>query len=287
MGYTHYWTQRKNITALDWQDMQAAYIRILAKAKEEGLRICGPDGMGSPEFGSEFLAFNGDETQDCSYEYTYNGETRTYKQDAAHESFVINRKRQRRPAPYEKTWRFTFCKTDRKPYDAVVTAIGCYLETAWPEYFEFTSDGNAAEWQDGLALACRAIPEKGNQMQIPGWVQDGERWLDHGIRGKRYALKKHVVQGWVIVNQTKPLIAPEMSIPEDEAIRAAQQFKSGSWRGNERERKQQRTISSLMRLYSPETIAWRERLAADNERLLAVWQQFKSIADQQPEQVAA
>jgi hypothetical protein len=286
MGYTHYLTQRKNITALDWQDMQAAFVRIMAKAKQEGLQLCGPDGTGSPEFGSDCLAFNGDESQDCSYDHTssYNGRVTRIEQCGAHESFVIERKLQRDEREYStekgKLIKWTFCKTAEKPYDVAVTAIGCYLETMWPQYFEFSSDGGADDWQAGLALACRAMPEKGNQMAIPAWVQDGERWQDHGISGKRYALKKHIVQGWVIVDQSKPLLAPTMSITEDVAIRSAQQFKSGSWRGDEYNRQVNKVLKNLMDTYSSK-LAFVRNQSAESVMLGSLLEQFANIANKQ------
>lgn len=253
MGYTHYWTQKKNITALDWQDMQAAFVRILAQAKGEGLRICGPDGTGAPEFGSESLAFNGDESEECSYSYTsiFDGQERRIEQDGAHETFFISRKREKYTAPYDKEWRYTFCKTAEKPYDMAVTAIGCYLETFWPSHFEFSSDGKPDDWRAGLTLACRALPEKGNQLRMPAWVQENGRWERHGISGASHALKKHITGGWVIVDQRKPMLAPAMSIPEESALKAVAAM-SGSYRGDEYERKQHKIVASLMRTYAPE-----------------------------------
>jgi len=46
-----------------------------------------------------------------------------------------------------------FCKTNRLPYDTVVTACLAILKHRLGDSFEVSSDGNSKEWQDGTKLA--------------------------------------------------------------------------------------------------------------------------------------
>jgi hypothetical protein len=178
MGYTHYFTLKKNIPAASWIDIQAACTRILAAAIASGIAIAGPDGTGAPQSTTEHIAFNGDD----SLPWQERG-TQSY------ETFWISRKRERdRDGKLDGG---AFCKTEYRPYDTACTAICCALETLWPEFFMVSSDGTADEWQAGLALARAALPEKGNQLKIPAWVIYDSMWQRHCERGTRYMLKLH------------------------------------------------------------------------------------------------
>lgn len=178
MGYTHYWTLKKNIPAGTWRDIQDACRRILAAAVDSGVAIKGPDGIGEPEFTATEIAFNG------------SAEPTEDEPGGEHcESFWIARKR-------EKNWEgkisgWAFCKTAQLPYDTVCVAIGCALESLWPEHFGFDSDGDVKDWTTGLALARAALPEKGNQIHIPDDVIYAEQWQRHVESGNRYALRQH------------------------------------------------------------------------------------------------
>ena len=47
---------------------------------------------------------------------------------------------------------FNFCKTARKPYDAVVTACLIHLKDVYGDLVDIGSDGSWSEWQDGARL---------------------------------------------------------------------------------------------------------------------------------------
>lgn len=51
---------------------------------------------------------------------------------------------------------FAFCKTARKPYDIMVTAMLAMIHAHWSS-FKVSSDGNAHEWEDGLAFASKTL----------------------------------------------------------------------------------------------------------------------------------
>ncbi len=67
-------------------------------------------------------------------------------QDLAHESFYF-------AEHFRQNEEFAFCKTNRKPYDAVVTACLTVLKHHLGDGIDITSDGRAEEWQHGLELA--------------------------------------------------------------------------------------------------------------------------------------
>ena len=252
MGYTHYWTQKKNIKSADWIVMQAAMIRILAVAQAFGTSICGPEGSGSFESNTERFAFNGDESFDCSYTYvsSLDGQERRVEQMGAHESFGIERKRS---ANYQaKITGRSFCKTARKPYDIACTAIGCYLDTFWPEHFEFTSDGELKDWQAGLALAVAALPEKGNQLQTPRWVRDGERFQKYEFGTSKMGLALDHSGQWCIASHTVPLVAPLAYLPNEvvESVLATwAKISKGGYTGAQYQSFVKKLYPRLMKLY--------------------------------------
>ena len=109
MGYTHYWNHG-SFTDAQWRilTMNAA---LLIKAS----RICaGWDGdvHTEIEISNNVISFNG-------------------VGEDAHETFALTR------APSE----FTFCKTARKPYDAVVVAV-LVSAALQADHFEWSSDGD-------------------------------------------------------------------------------------------------------------------------------------------------
>jgi hypothetical protein len=118
MGYTHYWEIKKPLTEEVLKDISEKTQQIVDLAKEDGIIIC--NGMG--EEGSEptitptYISLNGCETEE---------------EDNSHESFYIRLEDK----------GFQFCKTARKPYDAVVVSILKYCKDNYSEYFKISSDG--------------------------------------------------------------------------------------------------------------------------------------------------
>lgn len=70
-------------------------------------------------------------------------------EDESHESFVL---------PASGLGDFEFCKTAQKPYDEVVVAALARL--AEVEGIKVSSDGNAADWEDGVKLASKVLGRK-------------------------------------------------------------------------------------------------------------------------------
>jgi hypothetical protein len=172
MGYTHYWNQARDFTRAEWADVRADLAAILKHAQHEhgiALGNGAGDGGSSPEVSDDKVWFNG-------------------IGDDAHETMCINRVR-----PAKESWQSKrgndFCKTARKPYDVAVVAVLCYLSTitrrddpatgepiVGSEAFTVSSDGDGAEFLDGLELARRALPSKANMLDIPMDVMRADRW---------------------------------------------------------------------------------------------------------------
>jgi len=136
MGYTHYWTQTRNLSAGEMGQIAHA-LQAINDATD--VLLAGWDGTGEPEMSFDTLGFNG-----CG--------------DDGHETFRINAKR---VLPFDGAPRdrlgWAFCKTANKPYDIVVTAMLTYLVAKFD--FDVGSDGNADDWDDGVKLASKALGE--------------------------------------------------------------------------------------------------------------------------------
>ena len=137
MGHTHYFGPT-NFKPADFQ--------LVVKASREVIRIVTEE-MKIP------LVYELDETDKppvCEGEMIqFNG-----PDDEGHETFILNQNGGR-----------DFCKTARKPYDIAVVAILC-LAHHQDNSFEPGSDGDAEDWEEGLALARRINPD----CQMPGSI---------------------------------------------------------------------------------------------------------------------
>lgn len=136
MGYTHYWKQTRDLAASEWAGIQHAADAIVERASAEGIRT----------------AAIIDDT-----DLTLNG-----VDDDAHDDFVLGMY-----TPDE----LDFCKTARKPYDTVVTALLCYIATLDGAYI-IDSDGTSEDFAAGLGLAKRALPFLAGALAVPALGDD-------------------------------------------------------------------------------------------------------------------
>lgn len=194
MGYTHYWNQLRNFTAAEWQQVSRDVRAILAHAEHRyEIRLC--DGAGErgtrPEFYSACIAFNG-------------------SGDESHETMSIDLTRPKKQ-PWQDAAGFGFCKTARKPYDAAVAAVLCYLsafhlltdDEATPVY-RVSSDGSGRDFLAGLELARQALPRFANRLDIPLGVMEGDRWCGPWINLKTKAYSfDFCIDGYAYVTRTK------------------------------------------------------------------------------------
>lgn len=126
MGYTHYWSIKDGLTPEDIDRLRGD-IEAVASASEIPLGDAYGDPGTLPEFSAERIWFNGvgdDSAETFGLEVGQSG--------------------------------FTFCKTYARPYDVVVTASLLVLKDVLGSRVRLTSDGDAPDWVNGLALAARA-----------------------------------------------------------------------------------------------------------------------------------
>jgi hypothetical protein len=90
------------------------------EAPKGPFKIMGPNGTGKPQLDNKKIALNGEEKSDVG--------------DLAHETFWLDKN-----APKDKAW--SFCKTERKPYDAVVVSILAMAKKVAPKAISISSDG--------------------------------------------------------------------------------------------------------------------------------------------------
>jgi hypothetical protein len=128
MGYTHYHPQNRDYTTEEWASLTEAARAIIATSAVPLAREYDEPGT-PPEIDGDRIMLNG-------------------IGDDGHETFILRRIR---------SGEFEFTKTAAKPYDEVVTAILATSHTLAPDALRISSDGNAADWDDGVALARRAM----------------------------------------------------------------------------------------------------------------------------------
>jgi len=137
MGYTHYWRQRRDITPDEWDDVRAAFNAMLAHIEFS---------IADVENTADVIAFNG-------------------VGDYSHEIFVLNRvlatARAEWNTPDAEPLCFQFCKTARKPYDLIVTAMLLVVSEVAPAWADVSSDGDMGgkDWQPARDF-LRALKSK-------------------------------------------------------------------------------------------------------------------------------
>jgi len=145
MGYTHYWRQLRDFTEMEWQELTRLTKLITA------------DGVLDQTLST--VEFNIDNEQIC-----FNGIG-----DNGHETFIITKKKRAKEdyeeqEAYDKKGAFDFCKTAHKPYDKYVVAVLCAVYRVQIErgqdIMNISSDGNTADWTEGLFHAVRSTREE-------------------------------------------------------------------------------------------------------------------------------
>ena len=160
MGYTHYWEFKKSPKSVDngaelfklavqatkdciaqvpadlptvewgWNSDKQKY-EVIGEGKVP-FKLCGGNGWGEPKFNDDVVCFNGDASKDYDHETCY---------------LSMDSK------------GFNFCKTARKPYDVAVCITLICFKHFFGDLFEYSSDGNIEEGEEGWKLA-REITSK-------------------------------------------------------------------------------------------------------------------------------
>ena len=121
MGYTHYFEQLRPLTENEFSELVKVTKRIIKLANDDGIEICDGNGNGEPIITDELIQLNGSSHNDND-----------------HETFMIQR---------DKKYG-DFCKTARKPYDAVVVSILHYMKHCISDAYDISSDG------DDIVIDC-------------------------------------------------------------------------------------------------------------------------------------
>lgn len=154
MGYTHYFSRVPELDKIAFYKW-ASDVRCLLEHlpehsesaggyyKEYPLKIYGGMGNGNPTINFDLVSFNGDENHP--------------EEDLSHETFYVERIF--RPDRYDQLDNgkyFSFCKTERKPYDLLVVAALIRMHYHFGNAVEIGSDGDDGDWQTGMDL-CREV----------------------------------------------------------------------------------------------------------------------------------
>lgn len=233
MGYTHYWSQRRNFTKAEWEQATADIRAILDNAEQRWeipLANGNGDSASRPEFYPAYLAFNGRGEED------------------SHETFYLAFTRPKKE-PYQDEAGGGFCKTANKPYDTAVTAVLCYLsnfhkmgeldEERTP-VVTVSSDGRGRDFQKGLELARQALPHLDNVLDLPLGVMEYDRWVAPWLHMTTKAYEfRFCVDGYAYVFRLKDGATFRFHTHKDaaewaESFRERHCYVSGSWsRGRE------------------------------------------------------
>lgn len=143
MGYTHYFQQQREITDEEWITICQDAEQILDRAKTEGIQLVYEYDQTDfpPSVTPELIRFNG-------------------VLGDGHETFYLPRKME--PGYRGETYRFNFCKTARKPYDAAVGAILISMNDHAPGAWDIASDGGREDWSGCIELYELALGKAAN-----------------------------------------------------------------------------------------------------------------------------
>jgi len=139
MGYTQYFQQGREITEKEWGGIMKDAASILQQAQDSGIRLAAdydePDQ--SPVVSLDMIRFNGVGAE-------------------GHETFHLPRKMEQ--GRKGEGYRFNFCKTARKPYDAAVCAIMLSMHHHAPGAWDLGSDGDLEDegWKQAIHLYAMA-----------------------------------------------------------------------------------------------------------------------------------
>ena len=149
MGYTHYWNSAQ-VGSLDKEIFK--FFIADAKSIVENCKI--PLGN----------AFGEDKPILTQNELLLNG----FGEENSCESFVIKNYLEANSHSLGNKTFFDFCKTRRKPYDEVVTAILLLFHYHFP-VIRISSDGDKDNWKKGKELVYKSC---GINIDIPDSIRD-------------------------------------------------------------------------------------------------------------------
>lgn len=143
MGYTHYFRQKRDLTDAEWNKLAVAVKSLINSVSNEVPVRFEDDSAKAPLIDDELIRFNGVE-------------------DDGHETFILTRTKRAKydyesQDEYDSEGAFNFCKTARKPYDVLVTAILLAAQHITDGAWDVSSDGDMTDWNDGFALVKKVL----------------------------------------------------------------------------------------------------------------------------------
>jgi hypothetical protein len=151
MGYTHYYVRDKREVGspVQFGELALNTKKIIAEAQAQGIDICGGLGEGKPEFTEAYFMLNGNLKGDLWHEtFAWFGNPEQSKWQA-----------ERYKDTDQENDIFSYCKTNHKPYDAVVTAVLIRAKVIYGQLVDVYSDGSWEDWQTGRDLYEKVFGE--------------------------------------------------------------------------------------------------------------------------------
>ena len=160
-GYTNHWVYSAGaenpnggFSDPQWDMIVREAKAIIAAAMTGGITVTGPMGTGRPSITSEHISLNGDKAKNLDHETFYLVKTPSEEDRRFHQQFLDTFGK----GPTREIAR-GFCKTNGKPYDAVVASILAVANRVGKGVFKAKSDDGAlkrvlastskqAEWKD-------------------------------------------------------------------------------------------------------------------------------------------
>jgi hypothetical protein len=158
MGYTHYFTIKKEVEQEVWneflKDVKKLYKAMPEHSHSSGdyysempLALSGCFKYEKPQFTKEHIYFNGSNgLKRIKIRKQHWEDSKLEKpewNDLGHETFVLNRK------GCEE-----FCKTARKPYDLMVQAVLIIAKYYFQDNISIGSDGDMDDWREAIKFVC-------------------------------------------------------------------------------------------------------------------------------------
>lgn len=167
MGYTHYFTPKKTVDELLWQNFREHLDKLYHHYQANPIPAK-QIGGGYPDKPIVLCDGSGEHVLNIDTLFTPDGETLCFNGDGkdgmSHEYFMVHR---RIPDPGEYG---DYCNTAYKPYDVFVVATLLLLHNLCPGCFSVSSDGVSQDWQPVQDYVSAVLPHL--DLALPDGLSD-------------------------------------------------------------------------------------------------------------------
>jgi hypothetical protein len=171
-GYTHFWHVRgRGFSDKEWRAVISVATEIIANAKDSGILVAGPDGLGEPVIGARSIDLNG----------------------------LIGQNAQPFHLPKYSDPAWGQCRTNYLPYDEVVVSILTAAKKIAPDKIEISSDGSREVFRRMFAMNKKSRFEEGKTVDVAEYFREigneeaAEQWEKY--EGKVEDLPKKSASG--------------------------------------------------------------------------------------------